>query len=165
MRTVEAEAEPVIVARLEELRHELARAPAAPVVPLAAGRIASKRAAIERRRERCLEAFMDGAMTREQMRATIAKLEAEVLRLDAEEAAAKRPNPLADAAKRRAVLAEVGRVALAWSLATPEAKRRIAGHLATEVRMEAGKPCASTWRSAEELSETARVALLPANRP
>ncbi len=81
------------------------------------------------------------------------KLDADALQLDAEEAAAKRASPLADPAKRRAMLRDVDALRRAWTAAAPEAKRRIVGHLASAVRIVAGEGPAFVWRTAEELAE------------
>jgi hypothetical protein len=91
-------------------------------------------------------------MTRDELRAAMGKLDAEGLRLDAEEQAAVRPNPLAEARVRRATLREVGATAMAWMLATPEERREIVGHLVIEARITHGLTSRFTWRSASELA-------------
>lgn len=153
VRVIEAEAEPLILVRLDELREELAREPERKPIRIVAD-FAARRAKLQRKRERYHEAFADGLMTREELRAKIVKLDHEALRLDAEEQAAKRTSPLADAALRRAALREVGVIAKAWARATPEERRKIVGHLATNVALKVGCPPRFAWRSAEELAET-----------
>jgi hypothetical protein len=91
-------------------------------------------------------------LTREELGAAMAKLDAALLQLDGEEYAATRPNPLGTEKVRRAVLREVGVIRKAWRGATPEARRKIVGHLAASVLLVAGKPCAFVWRSAEQLA-------------
>jgi hypothetical protein len=153
VHTVEADAEPMILERLEELREELAREPKRPPHrPPAAANFAQRRAKVQRRRERYLEAYADEHMTREELRAAMAKLDASILQIDGEEHAANRPSPLNEPKARRAVLREVGAIRKAWGRATPEAKRKIVGHLAESALLVAGKPCAFVWRSAEELA-------------
>jgi DNA invertase Pin-like site-specific DNA recombinase len=152
VREVETQAEPLILGRLDELKQELAREPKK-VAPPPAQDFAGRRAQLERRREKFLDAFGDGLMSKEQLRARTAKLDAEALRIEGEEQAALRPNPLAEADARRAVLREVGAIAKAWRKAAPEARREIAAHLATAARVAAGKAPVFAWRPAEELLE------------
>ena len=149
---VEAKAEAFVVARLDELRDELAREPKAPPQP-ASKDFAGRRAQVERRRERFVDAFGDGLMSKGQLQARLAKLDTEALRIDGEEQAALRPSPLADVSARRAALREVGTIAKAWRKAPAKARREIAGHLATAVRIAVGNAPVFTWRPTEELLE------------
>lgn len=152
--TTEREAEPLILERLEELRAELASEPKAPR-PTPAADYAERRARLQKKRERFLEAFGDGLMTRDELRAAMSKLDAEGLRLDAAEKAAHRVAPLDDPATRRAALREVSTIRRAWKSATPEERREIVGVLATHARFASGKPVSFTWRPAEDLAERA----------
>jgi DNA invertase Pin-like site-specific DNA recombinase len=147
---VEAEAEPFIVARLEQLREELGREPkrTAKAPPSDVGQL---RAKLARRRERYLEAFADDFMTKEELRERLGKLDAESLRLDAREQAARRPSPLADPKTRRSALREVETIRRAWARAAPEARREIVQHLVTAARMVKGARLRVEWRSAEDL--------------
>jgi hypothetical protein len=149
---VEATAEPLIIARLEDLREQLAHEPkrAAPLAPVD---FTERRARLQRKRERYLEAFADGMMTRNELREAMSKLDAESLRIDAEEQARRRTNPLVDAAARRTALRQVGAIAKAWAKATPQAKRQIVGHLVTAARIGTGGTCALEWRAIEALTE------------
>jgi DNA invertase Pin-like site-specific DNA recombinase len=149
---VEAEAEPLIVARLAELREELGREPTrAPVAP--AADVAGRRAKIQKKRERYLEAFADDLMSRDELRAAMAKLDAATLKLDAEEQAARKPSVLTDTSVRRSVLREVRNIARAWKLAPAEDRRKIVEHLAHAARLAAGMGCVFEWRAAEEMAE------------
>jgi hypothetical protein len=150
---IEAEAGPLIVARLEELKEELAREPQRathPPVPDFVGR----RAKLQRRRDKYLEAFAEDLMNKDELRARMARLDADALRIDGEEQATLRPSPLGDPGARRAVLREVGAIARAWGKASPEARREIVGHLAMSAKLKRGKPLRFVWRPAEELLET-----------
>jgi site-specific DNA recombinase len=148
---VEAEAGPLIVARLEDLKEELAREPKrAPALP--PSDFAARRAKLQHKRERYLEAFADDLITKEALRERMAKLDAEALRIDGEEQAALRPSPLSDPSTRRSVLREVGAIARAWARALPEARREIVGHLATAARIAPGQVPWLVWRSPEELA-------------
>ena len=150
VRNVEVAAGPIVVARLEDLKEELAREPE----PAARGRVpdfAGHRAKLQRRREKYLDAFADELMTKDELRARMAKLDAESLRIDGEEQAIMRPSRLADASARRAVLREVGAIARAWSKARPEARREIVEHLAIAARVAPDKAPRFVWRSPEEL--------------
>lgn len=149
---VEAQAEPLILARLAELREELGREPQqVKRASLDGQTIAAKRATLARKRERYLEAFADDLMTREELRERMAKLDAESVKLDGLEAAVAKASPLADPVTRRAVLRTVAGIRRAWSKATPEERRKLVGLLANEARLLAGKLPVFVWRSAEEL--------------
>jgi len=154
---IEAEAEALVLERLAELREELAAPPkATPRKTLDEAELADKRAKLARKRERFLEAFGDGLMTRDELRERIAKLDAEALRIDAAVAAAKRQNPLEDAARRRSILRTVSKIRAAWAKAKPEVRRtEIVEQLVVEARMAAGRELEIVWRSAEELAERA----------
>ena len=154
VRAIELEAEPLIVARLEELREELAREPAGePAATPNVAELVERRARLGRKRQRLLEAFADEHMTRDELREAMGRLDGELLRLDAEEAAGRRQSPLADPAARRAALRELGAIRRAWTSATPAAKRQITSHLVVAVHLVAGAAPVFSWRSAEELAE------------
>jgi DNA invertase Pin-like site-specific DNA recombinase len=152
VRRVESDAAPMIVARLEELREELARPPKPVPVARVAVDVAERRAKLQRRREALLEQNLDGHITRDGLRVAMAKIDAQVLALDAQAAAASKPAPLADPGARRAALRDVGAIAKAWRKATPEERRTIVGHLATSAKIAPGR-LAFTWRSAAEMAE------------
>jgi hypothetical protein len=152
VRALEADAEPMILERLEELREELAKEPRHHPTKAPAADFAQRRAKLQRRRERYLEAYADEHMTRDELRIAMAKLDALALHLDGEEHAATRPSPLATEQVRRAVLREVGAIRNAWRRATPEARRKIVGHLVESALLVSGKPAEFVWRSAEELA-------------
>lgn len=148
---VEAAAGPLVLARLEALREALSREPKQATKPAVVD-LAPRRAKLARRRARCLEAFTDEMMTREELGRALAKLDAEGTRLDGEEQAARRPSPLADPKTRRAALRGVGAIRRAWTRASPEARREIVRQLASAARIGEGPP-RFDWRSAAELAE------------
>jgi site-specific DNA recombinase len=151
---IEAEAAALVVARLEELREELAREPVRSKTDAIVG-LAERRTRLQRRRERYVEAVGEGLLTRDDLRAQLAKLQAEQLRLDALEAEHARPAPLGDPATRRAALGRVGAIRTAWALASGAMRREIVGHLATACRLVQGEPPVFVWRTAEQLAERA----------
>jgi DNA invertase Pin-like site-specific DNA recombinase len=150
VRPVEEEAAAMVVERLEELREVLAAGPA-PEPKRKAVDLATKRAELDRRRERLLQTFEDGHTSRERLRDRMAALDAERLRLDAQEAAAGRPRPTI--AVYREALREVGQIRKVWRLATPETRRQIVNRLAVAFMLENGKPPEPRWRGVEELVE------------
>jgi site-specific DNA recombinase len=150
---VELAAEALVLERLEELREELAREPVGAKVIAPGMDIATKRARLDAKRTRLVEAFGDGDITREQLREANTKIDAELLRLDAAQASLAKASPLADPAARRKALASVGAIRRAWEAATPATRRTIIGHLARAVRVERGAAPAFVWRSADELAE------------
>jgi DNA invertase Pin-like site-specific DNA recombinase len=151
VRAVELEANSAIVARLEALREELGREPKRPPVKPAED-FAGRRVKLQKKRERFLEAFGDDLMTRDELRAAMAKLDADTLKIDSAEQAAKKTNPIDEPEVRRSTLRRVRAIRLAWSKATPAERRAIVGHLATAAKIAAGEPCSFVWRDVGELS-------------
>jgi site-specific DNA recombinase len=149
---VEAAAEPLIVARLEELGEQLARDPKPDIASRPATDFSHKRAKLNSKRERYLEAFSEGLMSKEELRISLTKVDDHMLKIEAAEEASKRTSPLADKKIRRAILKEVGVIKRAWRSASPQARREIVGHLATAASMAQGKTLRFQWRSAEELA-------------
>ena len=145
---LENECEPIVADHLVELREMLANAEkttkrAKPVGPS----LEERRAKLNRRRLRYLEAFADGVMDRDELRAAMAKLDAERTRLDAE---AHVPEPPTEQ-KRHDVLRWVDTIRKAWAKTDPFEKRKIVNGLAKEVAIAAGVVPRFTWFSAEEL--------------
>ena len=155
VREVEAAAEPLVVARLEELRALLAAEPVGRPVTRLGADVATRRAKLASMRDVYVDQNAEGIITRETLLAKLAKLDAQGLKLDALEHA-RRTSPLDDPKTRRAALREVGAIAKAWGLATPEERRRIVGHLATAAALTKGEAPRFTWRSAEELAAPAQ---------
>jgi DNA invertase Pin-like site-specific DNA recombinase len=152
VRVVEAEAATLVLARLEELRDELARepdvrTPSRPVID-----VSERRAKLIKRRERFLEAFADAMMSRDELRAALAKLDGQGLELDAIEAAQRRPSPLANEKTRRSVLRNVDQIRRAWTAAPPSTQRAIVSRLIRAARMAAGVDLHVDWRTVEELA-------------
>lgn len=143
---------PLVLERLAELREELAGSP--PEAEAPAVDFAERRAKLQRRRDRYIEAFADESMTRDDLRAAMARLDAERLRLDAEERAQRRPSALASPVVRREALREVGVLERAWKAAGGAGRRELVAQLALAVRIETGKAPAPEWRSAEALIES-----------
>lgn len=148
--TVEAEAEPLILARLVELRATIAKG----ANPVAADRIdfAAKRTKLQRRRDKYLEAFADEMLSRDDLRVKMAKLDDEQHRLDIEEASLAKPSPLADKQVRREMLATLGAMSSAWEKTKADGRRTIVTQLASAVRIAAGAAPRFVWRSAEDLA-------------
>jgi DNA invertase Pin-like site-specific DNA recombinase len=148
---VEEQVGALVLARLEELRHDIARG----AEPDSAPRLVdfdAKRRALALRRDRILVEFEYGHIDREQLRAKLAKLDAERLRVDADEQEAATTSVLASADVRRALLREITAVRIAWSHATESERRELVGLLASSVRLAKGRAPVPVWRTAEELA-------------
>lgn len=143
---------PLVVARLGELREELAKGHDK---PRAVVDHTEKRAKLARRRERYLEAYADETMTRDELRAAMAKLDAELMRLEAEESAANRPDALAEPKVRREMLREMDALAKAWRRARPELRRALVNQLCSAVKLVAGQEPRPVWRSLADLAAAA----------
>lgn len=143
---VEAEFEPMVLERLAELRDEISK-PSKPVVSVRTSNLEERRAKILRRRQRHLEAHADDLMTREELRAALSKLDAETLKLDAEEAR----QPMAPEV-RRETLQELKQIGTAWKQASAEQRRELVNLLAESVKITNGKPPAPVWKSIDAIS-------------
>jgi DNA invertase Pin-like site-specific DNA recombinase len=142
---VEAAATPLVLARLYELRAELAREPES------APRIVDQtdaRVRLARRRARYLEAYADEAMSRDELRAALARVDAELHRLAA---AVPVESPLRRPDVRRDALAAVDVLQRAWTLATGPERRAIVRELAERVTFAHGVEPVAVWRSAAAL--------------
>lgn len=151
VNAIEEEAGPLVVARLAELRELIASrsepVPSSPIVDYAA-----KRARLRQRRDRHLEAYADGHMSRDDLRVKMAKLDDEQHRIDAEEAADVKPSALADKAVRIEVVRSIAVIEKAWRLAAPAIRREIVEQLASAAHITVGAPLRFTWRSPEDLA-------------
>lgn len=152
VREVEALAEPMIVDRLTELRDELAKRPANAREPAPIVDHAAKRARLDKQRANLLDAYADDLLTKDDLRARLAKIDAEKLKIDAAEAAAKKSPALASPKARRELLAQVRVLTHAWAHATPEERRAIVGLLVMQAKLRAGAPPIMVWRRAEDLA-------------
>lgn len=151
---IEDEAAVLVGKRLVALRAELAQAPepAAPKKDFEAAR-----AKLQKKRARLQDMYADEAMTREELRAAMVKLDAERLRLDAEEGA---PEPLSTGLERRRALAVVRSLKGAWSDAEGPQRRRIVNLLAVDFALLAREEPVPRWRRASDLDFEAIAAVL-----
>lgn len=154
VEAVEAEAEPLVVARLEALRTELARPPTATVVPVEARSLAERRAHVEQKRARLVEQYTDGDIARDEYKTKLAKHDADLLRLDNEAQASGRVAPLADPALRRAMLASVEGIRSTWADTSASGRRRIVRRLALAARIAHGQKVEFVWRTPDDLGVT-----------
>jgi DNA invertase Pin-like site-specific DNA recombinase len=144
---VDAQVDALVVARLESLRAELmqhaeaASAPKKPKIDLEGGlkRIAAKR-------ERWLEAFGDGSLTRDELKLKIGKLEAERATLEVQAREEQERLAVVSPAERVRRQLELEGVAKLWERAGPEQRRRIIGALATRALIEPGGELRFTWK-------------------
>lgn len=147
---VEPEFAEMVSARLCEMRDALSVEPKespkrAPVVDLA-----ERRLKLSRKRARIVEAFTDGAMSRDEMRAAVLKVDAELARLDE---ATPKPAPTKEA--RRELLREVTGIRKAWSVATDKQRRRIVNLMTEKALIQRDKSPVAQWKPIDEvLQET-----------
>jgi len=143
----EASAAPLVEARLVELGEALMREETAKPID-DAGRIEGKRDRLVAKRSRYVEAYSDGAMSREDFRAAIARLDAERTKLDA---LASEATPVT-LEQRREALKGVESIRRAWSAARPRAKRELVGLIARSVSLRKDHDPVFGWMTAEELA-------------
>ncbi len=152
VRAAEAAFSPLFLARLGELRDELAKGEA-PRKLQTAPDIAALRDKLQRRRDKYLEAFADDMMTGAELRAAMTKLDAERLRLDAREQSAGTPRPLANPQVRREVLKSLRELAHAWGSLDPSQAREIVNLLVRSVGLQAGCLPVPVWAPLETLTD------------
>lgn len=147
---VEAYVGELVQARLAELREELSREQESSerVTPKD---FASQRARLALRRERFLEAYADGHVSRDGLREKLAKVDVELEGLAADEAAVGPPGRFSNTRARREALREVATLKQAWKRATGEIKRSLVALLAVRANIIMGHPPEIIWRSAEDL--------------
>lgn len=154
VKEAEASVTTWVVGRLEELGAQIkAAATKRPTAARDVGDTTDRRAKLARRRVRYVEAFADEALTRDEFRAKMKKLDEERLRLDAEDAATS--SGLADAVVRRELVTTLADIRRAWGRAVPEGKRTIVNALMRTVDVVGvvGSP-GIVWRDAEDLSRS-----------
>lgn len=146
VRDIEQKIEVLVVGRLGELRDELGSGPEPDVrEPVD---YSAKRAKLARQRERYQDMYANEQMTLDELRAKLAKVDAERLRLDAEEGASSRQR---DPKVRRALLKELNQISRAWIGLGVEDKRRVASMLMSEVGIAADVDPKPAWHALERL--------------
>ena len=147
VRDIEAVADGMILDRLESIREEIARGPVAPSSGTRALDIAERRAKLTAKRERLLELYTDGMLTREALRERMDRVDADLSRLGEDDT----PKPMTERAKRSA-LRTVEVMRQAWAKAKPAAKREIVEHLAAKAMLTMGAAPVFEWRLVTELA-------------
>ncbi len=150
VRAVEEAFGVLVLERFLSIKSELAKGTDAPKPPPPVDHT-ERREKLKRRRARYLEAFADENMTRDELRAAMAKLDAESMKLDAAEQVSRKPTMSVADAKR--LLLANGAFEKGWSKAPPDNRRRICELLASAVAIEKGKAPRPTWRSVDEMAD------------
>jgi site-specific DNA recombinase len=150
---IDAQAGELALARLVELRVELAR-PANETTRAPLPDFAAQRSRLEAQRARAVRGFVSGALTEEDLRRERDRLDEQLGRVAVAEGAAARAAAAADPQARRRVLGEVGRIEGAWGRAGVELRRAALGILARSIRIYAAH-VEIEWRTAEELASQA----------
>ncbi len=141
VESVEEPAAEMVLARLGELRAELAATPKrVPVVDTSA-----KVARLQRKREKLLDAYTDGIMTREELRTRLEKVDVERMRLTAQ------PRTV-DVGERRRMFAEVVALEAAWTRASGPIRRAIVKQLVEQAEVAKDEAPRLVWRATEDLS-------------
>lgn len=146
VRRAEAACDPFVVARLSELRAELEAPAAAP--KRAVVDVAGRRATLERKRERTLEAFTDGHFDRAELRRKMAELDSERTKIDALDVPVVRVSPAA----RVAALKTISQIERAWSRMPGEKRRTLVSELAKKVFLVSDGPPRFEWVSTADMT-------------
>lgn len=152
VRKAEEEASAMVLARLVELREEIARGPDR--APKTSRDYDEELRAVDRRRKRIVEAFEDGGTTRDEMRAKLARADLQRAAIEADRDAARAPSALADASTRRAVYRDIRAIERAWRKAQPKHRRELVRLLASAVKLAHGRSPEPVWFSLEDLAAT-----------
>lgn len=150
VRSMEKETEPLIVARLGELRHLFAREPDA--VKAAPVGTDAKRAKLATKRDRLIDSFSDGLISKEELRAKLTGVDDALLKLDAEDGEAARPSRFVDPKVRKRMLLSMEKIAKSWARAPAERRRQIVNVIATAMHLGAGQPARPIWRETEDFA-------------
>jgi site-specific DNA recombinase len=137
----------LVLARLTELRAELAKPPKEPSGPRVVD-VEEQRSRLAAKRARTVDAFTEGMIPHPEFRERIARLDEERTKLDA--LAAERPKATLSA--RRETLRSLAALTRAWKIAGPPIRRSIVARLATRLEIAAGKAPQFVWRSADDLA-------------
>jgi site-specific DNA recombinase len=160
VRLVEMDQNAIVIARLYELRDELSAPPK--VVPLPAPKsVEQRRAALNQKRARYVEMYSDGVITKSDLSAKVAKVDADLLKLDAAQPA---PSPLADDKTRKKLFHDIAMLWATWPKLDPKKKRQVVNLLAHAIYMAHWEYDTNetpegykhrhgfVWRSADELA-------------
>lgn len=147
VRAIEDVAGELMLARLVELRAELAQAPK--TTERSERDFGAEVIALEKKRRRVLDMYEDGTITRDDLRERVQAIDAQKMLIESEAAV---PTRLADPKTRRAVLAEVSTLKAAWSKAKPEQRRTIVNALAKTVAIVRDAAPVVEWRSLDEMA-------------
>lgn len=153
--SVEEPARMLVVKRLATLRQELSRMPQD--VPAVID-IDGRRDKMQRKRERFQEAYADGSMTRDELRAAMVRLDADRLRLDAEEVEQRKPR--ASKAERREALRVVAALKSAFIEAPKKTQRAMVNQLVESMHVTNGELPVPTWKTSEAIDIEALAELL-----
>lgn len=141
VRGVEALAEPMIVERLRDMRVELAQ----PEPHRPAKDYATQRAKLLQKRARVTDAFTEGAFDRTEYRARLDKVDAELLKLAAEEQRSSKP------VDSREMLREIRTLETAWKRADGKRRRAIVNDLVSKAWLLPDAPPVLAFKDAEDL--------------
>lgn len=146
-----------IVDRITALKDWLAKVPKEASANHPVEDFSLRRTQLAQKRERAIEAFTDGDISRDELRVTTARLDKLRTKLDAEEASAARRSSALDPAARKAFLGVVSNLRKAWAEASVAEKRELLATFTSAVRLERDKPPIFVWRSPEEMSRNLPV--------
>ena len=147
VRSLEESCETIVIARLTELQHRLSTAkadmpPTARVVDPA-----QRQARLAQKRERYVEMYADGVLTRETLRKHLDALQGEQTAIDA----LRLVTPTVTPAQRRAALQGVGQMRRAFMAADPTERRKIVNAIAASVAIAVDREPAFVWLPVEDL--------------
>ncbi len=135
---------PLVVARVIELKEELARPPAAIVQPVLG--LESRLAKLDAKRVRLLSQDAEGLISREELREQLGKLAVERGKLSA-----LAPLPALPPEARREALRSISFLTEGWRRMGPSERRKVVGILASSVGLSVGRPPSPVWKGIDEL--------------
>lgn len=119
----------------------------------------AKRAALEKRRARVVEAFASGDMAKSDMRAALARLDASAIALDVSERDALDVVPIVDTAPaRRKAVAAVKNLVRLWTFGSANEQRGVLLFFVEKIEVDANGDPDVTWRNRDALFLAAKQA-------
>jgi hypothetical protein len=144
---VDAAVSNLTIDRLIELKDELARGPEPSTGPTQD--FTAERSRLQKKRERVLEAFSDGLMTKPELQTALSKVDEARTKLEALQA---EQVMTVSVDTMRSMLARVENIHLAWGKADMPTRRSVLHELATVVLAARGEQPIVRWRTIEEIS-------------
>lgn len=148
---VDERAAVVTLARLRHVRQELAKPLPVRDDVARVGRLEGRKSKLAGKRKRLIDMHADGAIDKAELATRLADVDAELRAVDVELADVEAHRRAMGAGVRAEMLADLGVLERAWSLASPAQRREVISLLSDRIELE-GPEVLPTWKSAAALA-------------